>query len=132
MSMSDPIADLLTRMRNAIHAEHATVDIPASKLKQQICRVLKEEGFIADFTVADEPLPGSIRVYLKYTRNREPVIQGLRRVSKPSLRKYKQADQLRLTRSGVGISILTTSEGVMTSKHARSKKIGGEVICEVW
>lgn len=132
MSMSDPIADLLTRMRNAIHAEHATVDVPASNLKQQICSVLKDEGFIADYTVAAEPQPGSIRIYLKYTREREPVIQGLRRVSKPSLRTYRKSSELKLTRSGVGISILTTSHGVMTSKHARSQKIGGEVICEVW
>lgn len=132
MSMSDPIADLLTRIRNAIHAEHPTVDVPASNLKKQICGVLKDEGFIEDFTVAEETKPGSIRIYLKYTRNREPVIQGLRRISKPSLRVYKKGGELRLTRSGVGISIITTSEGVMTSKHARSKKIGGEIICEVW
>lgn len=132
MSMSDPIADLLTRIRNAVQARQATVDVPASKLKTEICRVLKEEGYISDYTVVDQPAPGSIRVHLKYTRNRQAVVQGLKRVSKPSLRRYVGSDEIKPVCSGLGISILSTSEGVMTGKKARNAKIGGEVLCEVW
>ena len=132
MSMSDPIADLLTRMRNAVQARQATVDVPASNLKVEICRVLKEEGYISDFTVVDQPAPGSIRIHLKYARDRKSVLQGLRRVSKPSLRQYAASNEIKPVRSGLGISILTTSQGVMTGKKARDAKVGGEVLCEVW
>lgn len=132
MSMSDPIADLLTRIRNAVQARQATVDVPASNLKTEICRVLKEEGYISDYTVVDQPAPGSIRVHLKYTRNRQAVVQGLKRVSKPSLRRYVRSDEIKPVCSGLGISILSTSDGVMTGKKARNAKIGGEVLCEVW
>ena len=132
MSMSDPIADLLTRVRNASRTGHATVDIPASKLKAEITRVLKEEGFISDYTITDEPKPGRIRIELKYTADREPVLQGLRRVSKPSLRVYRGAAEFKPVRSGLGISIVSTSRGVMTGKAARTQKFGGEVLCEVW
>lgn len=132
MSMSDPIADLLTRVRNAAQARQATVDVPASKLKAEICRVLKEEGYISEYTIVSEPLPGSIRLHLKYARDRKSVVQGLKRVSKPSLRVYVGSQEIKPVCSGLGISILSTSEGVMTGKKARNAKIGGEVICEVW
>jgi small subunit ribosomal protein S8 len=132
MSMSDPIADLLTRIRNASAAHHAKVDVPASKLKVEVCRVLKEEGFIEDFIVSEEPKPGLIRIALKYTEERVPVLQGLRRVSRPSFRVMVSYDTIKPVRSGLGISILTTSRGVMTGKHARQNKVGGEVLCEIW
>jgi small subunit ribosomal protein S8 len=132
MSMSDPIADLLTRVRNAAQARQATVDVPSSKLKAEICRVLKEEGYISEYTIVAEPLPGSIRIHLKYARDRKSVVQGLKRVSKPSLRVYVGSQEIKPVCSGLGISILSTSEGVMTGKKARNAKVGGEVICEVW
>jgi small subunit ribosomal protein S8 len=130
--MSDPIADLLTRVRNAAQARQATVDVPSSKLKAEICRVLKEEGYISEYTIVAEPLPGSIRLHLKYARDRKSVVQGLKRVSKPSLRVYVGSQEIKPVCSGLGISILSTSEGVMTGKKARNAKVGGEVICEVW
>jgi small subunit ribosomal protein S8 len=130
--MSDPIADLLTRVRNAAQARQATVDVPSSKLKAEICRVLKEEGYISEYTIVAEPLPGSIRLHLKYARDRKSVVQGLKRVSKPSLRVYVGSQDIKPVCSGLGISILSTSEGVMTGKKARNAKVGGEVICEVW
>jgi small subunit ribosomal protein S8 len=132
MSMSDPIADLLTRIRNGLRARHRTVDIPASRLKREICRVLREEGYILDFTEEAEPAPGLLRVELKYIDGREPVVQGLRRISRPSLRRYAAAGEYRQVRSGLGVAILTTSRGVMTNKQARREKVGGEVLCEVW
>ena len=132
MSMSDPIADLLTRGRNAVQARQATVDVPASKLKVEICRVMMEEGYISDFTVVEQPAPGSIRIHLKYARDRRSVVQGLKRVSKPSLRVYVGSQDIKPVCSGLGISILSTSQGVMTGKQARIAKVGGEVLCEVW
>lgn len=132
MSMSDPIADLLTRVRNAAQARQATVDVPASNLKIEICRVLKQEGYISDYTVVGEPAPGSIRMHLKYARDRKSVVQGLKRVSKPSLRVYVGSQDIKQVCSGLGISILSTSQGVMTGKQARNSKVGGEVLCEVW
>jgi len=132
MSLNDPIADLLTRVRNASRVGHATVDIPASNVKIELCRVLKDEGFIEDFIVSEEPAPGLIRVNLKYLVDRKPVIQGIKRVSRPSLRVYVSHSDISPVRSGLGISILTTSKGVMTGRHARHERIGGEVLCEVW
>jgi small subunit ribosomal protein S8 len=134
MSMSDPIADMLTRVRNAITAGHPTVDIPASHIKQEICAVLKREGFIKDYalTETEGTVHAQVRVTLKYMPDRSPVIQGLRRVSKPSLRVHKKSDELRPVRSGMGISIVSTPKGVMTGKQARASKVGGEVLCEVW
>jgi len=132
MSMSDPIADLLTRVRNAAQAQHKTVDVPASGLKTEICRVLKEEGYIGEFTVVEEPKPGSIRIHMKYGRDRKAVLQGLKRISKPSLRVYAGSQDIKMVCSGLGISIVSTSEGVMTGKKARNAKVGGEVLCEVW
>lgn len=134
MSMSDPIADLLTRIRNALGVGKATVDVPASRMKESICAVLKREGFIDDY-VLSEALGNprcQLRLTLRYTPDHSPVIQGLKRKSKPSLRTYSKYKELQLVRSGLGIAIVSTSQGVMTSKQARSQKIGGEVLCEVW
>lgn len=132
MSMSDPIADLLTRMRNALHAGKPTVDIPASSIKREICRVLKDEGFINDFEYTEDTIPSIIRVSLKYLSDRQPVLQGIKRVSKPSLRVYVGRNDIKPVRSGLGVAILSTSQGVMSGRQARENKVGGEVICEVW
>jgi small subunit ribosomal protein S8 len=132
MSMNDPIADFLTRIRNATLARHEHADIPLSRLKEDLARVLKAEGYVADYTVAGEGPRATIRVYLRYTPERAPVLQGLRRVSKPSLRVYAKCSDLRPVRSGLGISIVSTSRGVMTGKQARQSRLGGEVLCEVW
>ena len=134
MAMSDPIADMLTRLRNAITAGQAMVDMPTSKLKEQICALLKREGFIRDYMVSHvEGHPrGLLRVTLKYMPDRTPVVKGLRRISKPSLRVYKQSKELRPVRSGLGIAVVSTSQGVMTGKQARAAHMGGEVLCEVW
>ncbi len=132
MSMSDPIADLLTRLRNALHAGYPSVEIPASSLKEEMCRVLKSEGYIREFTRIEDGRQGMLKVFLKYTHDRKPVIQGIRRISKPSLRVYAAHDEIKPVRTGLGISILTTSRGVMTGKQARVEKVGGEVLCEVW
>lgn len=132
MAMSDPISDMLVRIKNALRAGHETVDIPSSRVREEICRVLKSEGYIRDFMVSDAGYQGRIRVELKYLEDRQPVIQGIRRVSKPSLRIYKQSKDLKPVRSGLGISIVTTSRGVMTGKQARAAHVGGEVLCEVW
>ena len=132
MSLSDPIADLLTRVRNALHAGFPTVECPSSTLKVDICRVLKAEGFIRDYSKTDDGKQGVLVISLKYTPDRKPVIQGLRRISKPSLRVYAGNKTIRPVRTGLGISILTTSQGVMTGKQARTERVGGEVLCEVW
>lgn len=134
MAMSDPIADLLTRLRNGLQVGHPTVDVPASRLKEQVCAVLKQEGFIKDYgiTEAENGKHRQIRVALKYRAGHKPVIQGLRRVSKPSLRVYMRSSELRPVRSGVGVAIVSTSRGVMTGKQARQARVGGEVLCEIW
>lgn len=132
MSMTDPIADLLTRLRNALNAGFPKVDCPASRLKEDICRVLKQEGYIHDFSRDDDGKQGVLHIKLKYLGERQPVISGVRRVSKPSLRVYSQAGGMKPVRSGLGISIITTSKGVMTGRDARKQKLGGEVLCEVW
>ncbi len=132
MSMSDPIADMLTRLRNAIQAGHPSVDIPASKLKVEVCRVLKEQGYVDDYSVIAEPKPGVLRVDLRYLADRSPAVQGIRRVSKCSLRVYRGAKDIRPVLSGLGISVVSTSKGVMTAKQARQQGVGGEVLCEVW
>jgi small subunit ribosomal protein S8 len=134
MSMNDPIADMLTRMRNAITAKQVTVDVPASRTKEEICVVLKREGFIKDYALTDaiEVPRCQLRISLKYLPDRTPVIEGLRRVSRPSMRLYKRSKELRPVRSGFGIAVISTSKGVMTGKQARLAKLGGEVLCEVW
>lgn len=132
MSMSDPLADLLTRIRNALHAGFPTVEAPSSQLKVHVCDVLKSEGFIVDYVREDDGKQGILRIQLKYTEDRKPVIQGIKRVSKPSLRMYAGAQDIPQVRSGLGISVVTTSKGVMTAKQARTENVGGEVLCEVW
>ena len=134
MSMSDPIADMLTRIRNAVRGGQPDVDVPASRVKEHVCAVLKREGFIRDYSLTDvQGAPGTmIRITLKYAPDNSPVIQGLRRVSKPSLRTYASYKKIPMVRSGLGIAIVSTSRGVMTGKDARAQKVGGEVLCEVW
>lgn len=132
MSMSDPIADLLTRIRNALRAGFPAVEAPASRLNEEICRVLKQEGYINEFERTDDSKQGVLRIKLKYDGERTPIITGIRRVSKPSLRVYTGKREVRLVRSGLGISIVTTSLGVMTDRQARKQNVGGEVLCEVW
>ena len=132
MAMTDPIADFLTRIRNANMVKHESVEVPASKMKHDIAEILKNEGFIRDVEYIDDDKQGIIRVFLKYGKNNERVISGLRRISKPGLRSYVKADAVPKVLNGLGIAILSTSEGVMTDKDARAKKIGGEVIAYVW
>ncbi|GMV94933.1 MAG: 30S ribosomal protein S8 [Candidatus Hydrogenedentota bacterium] len=132
MSMSDPIADLITRMRNGMSARHDRVDVPASRLKAQICAVLQQEGYIAGYKLVEDDKQGILQVSLRYLENQQPVVHGMRRVSKPSLRVYVGSGDIKPVRSGLGISIVSTSKGVMTGKQARASKVGGEVLCEVW
>lgn len=132
MSLSDPIADLLTRLRNALNAGFPRLDCPASQVNEDILRVLKSEGYILDYSREEDGKQGVLHIKLKYLGEREPVISGVRRVSKPSLRVYSRAKDIKPVRSGLGISILTTSRGVMTGREAQKQKLGGEVICEVW
>jgi small subunit ribosomal protein S8 len=132
MSMSDPLADMCTRIRNALSAGHGQVDVPGSRLKQEICSVLQREGYIEGFERIEDGKQGLLRVSLRYETDRKPVLRGIRRVSKPSLRVYGGSRATRIVRSGLGISIVTTSRGVMTGRQARKANVGGEVICEVW
>lgn len=133
MTMTDPIGDLLTRIRNANKERHERVYIPASRIKANIVRVLKEEGFIKNFRlVRDEAGHPSIKVYMKYAGNGEPVIHGLRRVSTPGRRSYAGYQEMPAPLSGAGVAIVSTSRGVMTGKRARTDKVGGELLCEVW
>lgn len=132
MVMTDPIADFLTRIRNANMIYHSTVEIPASRLKKSLASILKEEGFIKDFEVIEDGKQGIIRIYLKYGANRERVITGLRRISKPGLRVYARKDQVPRVLGGLGLAILSTSKGIMTDKQARKLGLGGEVICYIW
>lgn len=130
---TDPVADLLTRIRNAARARHARVDAPASKLKIEIARILKEEGYISTYKVVDETKARkTLRVFLKYTPDKRSVITGLRRVSRPGSRNYVGASEIRGVVGGLGISVLTTPRGVMTGRAARKARVGGEVLCEVW
>ena len=133
MSMSDPIADMLTRIRNAGSTGHKRVDVPASKLKLEIARILQKEKFIANYKFMDDGGPqGMIRVYLKYTPDEEPVICGLQRVSKPGLRRYCGAQGVPRVFGGMGVSILSTSRGIMTGREAQKVGVGGEILCSVW
>ncbi len=132
MQITDPIADMLTRIRNANSAKHDTVDIPASNMKKAIADILLEEGYIKSFQIINDGMQGIIRITLKYNAGKEKVISGLRRVSKPGLRVYAGADELPSVLRGLGIAIISTSKGVMTDKKARSEHIGGEVLAFVW
>ena len=129
---SDPIADMLTRVRNALQARHPKVDVPASKLKTEIARILKEEGYIANYKAAEEDGRAVLRVYLKYGANNEAAIRDLARVSRPGCRVYVGRDEIKRVQGGLGISILTTPRGVMTGRQARREGVGGELLCEVW
>ena len=133
MVVTDPIADMLTRMRNAITVRHEAVDIPASKMKLEMAKILKGEGFIADYELVDSgAINASVRVHLHYHSKAEPAITGLKRVSKPGLRVYVQKKEIPRYYGGMGVSILSTSEGVMTGKQAWRKGLGGELLCYVW
>lgn len=132
MVMTDPIADYLTRIRNAKMAKHDSVEIPASNIKKSISEILKREGFIRDYEVADDNKQGVIKVFLKYGPNGERVISGLKRISKPGLRNYVGAEDLPKVLNGLGIAIVSTSAGVITDKEARQKNVGGEVIAYIW
>ena len=132
MVVNDPIADMLTRIRNAGSARHETVDIPNSKMKKAIAEILLEEGYIKSFQLIDDGTQGVIRITLKYLPGKEKAIQGLRRVSKPGLRVYAGADELPQVLRGLGIAIISTSKGIMTDKKARAQHVGGEVLAFVW
>lgn len=132
MVMTDPIADYLTRIRNANMAKHDSVEIPASNIKKSISEILKREGFIRNYEVADDNKQGVIKVFLKYGPNGERVISGLKRISKPGLRNYVGAEDLPKVLNGLGIAIVSTSAGVITDKEARQKNVGGEVIAYIW
>ena len=132
MQITDPIADMLTRIRNAGSARHETVDVPNSKMKKAIAEILLEEGYIKSFQLIDDGTQGVIRITLKYLPGKEKAIQGLRRVSKPGLRVYAGADALPQVLRGLGIAIISTSKGIMTDKKARAQHVGGEVLAFVW
>ena len=132
MQITDPIADMLTRIRNAGSARHDTVDVPSSKMKKAIAEILLEEGYIKSFQLIDDGTQGVIRITLKYLPGKEKAIQGLRRVSKPGLRVYAGADELPQVLRGLGIAIISTSKGIMTDKKARANHVGGEVLAFVW
>jgi small subunit ribosomal protein S8 len=132
MSMTDPIADMLTRIRNAAHARHRRVDVPASKMKTAIAKILADEGYVQAVRSVEVLPQGKIRIFLKYDENEGSVIQGIERISKPGRRVYVSRDNLPRVMGGYGISILSTSQGLMTGLNARQKGIGGEVVCQVW
>lgn len=130
--MTDPIADFLTRIRNANMVRHDSVEVPASKIKKDIAEILKSEGFVRDVEYIEDDKQGVIRVFLKYSADKTRVISGLKRISKPGLRTYVKSDDVPKVLNGLGVAIISTSEGVITDKEARAKKIGGEVLAYVW
>ncbi len=132
MSMTDPIADMLTRIRNSSTAKHEKVDIPASKFKVEVAQVLKEEGYIKNFKHLEGRGNGYLRIYLKYVEGKKCAIRGIERVSKPGCRVYSGVKKIPRVRNGLGICILTTSQGLLTDRVAREKRLGGEVLCRVW
>ena len=132
MNITDPIADLLTRIRNASQARHETVDVPASNMKKAIAQILVDEGYIKSFTVKEDNKQGVITITLKYTETNAPVITGLRRISKPGLRIYTSCEDMPKAMKGIGTAIISTPKGVMTDKKARKENVGGEVLAFVW
>ncbi len=132
MSMSDPLADMLTRIRNALMARFKTVEVPGSKLKQNVAEILKREGYIRDYHVRRDGVKSTIIIDLKYDENNKGVITGLQRVSKPGRRVYVRHDRIPRVMSGLGIAVVSTSKGVMTDREARRQKVGGEVLCNIW
>lgn len=132
MVMTDPIADMLTRIRNANMVYHESVDVPASNLKKELARILKDEGFVRDYRIIDDGKQGIVRLYLKYGADRQRVISGLKRISKPGRRVYARRDQIPRVLGGLGVAVMSTSAGVMTDREARQRGVGGEVVCYVW
>ena len=132
MQVTDTIADLLTRIRNAQSAKHDTVEVPASKVKKSICQILVDEGYVKGYTVREDGKQGVITVTLKYTEGKTPVIKGLKRVSKPGLRIYSSAEELPKVMKGLGVAIISTSKGIMTDRAARKENVGGEVLAFIW
>lgn len=132
MQITDSIADLLTRIRNANTAKHDTVDIPASNMKKAIAQILVDEGYVKSFQVIDDGKQGVIRITLKYTDNKSPIISGLRRVSKPGLRIYTNCEDMPKVMKGLGVAVVSTSKGVMTDRKARQENVGGEVLAFIW
>ncbi|SFG95167.1 SSU ribosomal protein S8P [Desulfotomaculum arcticum] len=132
MVMTDPVADFLTRIRNANMVYHDKVEAPASRMKRAIADILKEEGFIRDYEYIEDGKQGVLRVYMKYGSGKERVITGLKRISKPGLRVYSRKDSIPKVLGGLGIAIISTSRGIMTDKNARQQNLGGEVVCYVW
>lgn len=132
MSMTDPVSDFLTRIRNATSVRHDRADAPASKMKLEIAKILKQEGYIRTFKMIEEGPQGTIRIYLKYADDGEPVIHGLRRVSRPGLRVYRGVEDLPRVRNGLGVAVISTNRGVVTDEQARGLQVGGEVLCEIW
>jgi len=132
MVMTDPIADMLTRIRNANQMKHKTVDVPASKLKAEILTLLKKEGYITDYQLVKDGVQGLLKVTLKYLPNEERAVRGLKKISKPGLRVYAKTDDLPRVLNGLGIAIVSTSQGIMTDREARRNQIGGEVLAYVW
>ena len=132
MTMTDPIADMLTRIRNALRASHEVVDIPSSRMKLNLIKVLKAEGYLKNFKIVNERNRKLIRVFLKYDESGRPVIEGLTRVSKPSCRVYRGYEDIPMVLNGLGVSLISTSKGVMSDRQARDERVGGEVICSVW
>ncbi|MGB9886562.1 MAG: 30S ribosomal protein S8 [Moorellales bacterium] len=130
--MTDPIADFLTRIRNATTTRKETVEVPASKMKRALAEILKREGFIRDYEYLEDGKQGVLRLYLKYGPNKEKVITGLKRISRPGLRVYARKDQLPRVLGGLGIAVISTSRGLMTDKEARKRGLGGEVVCYIW
>ncbi len=132
MAVSDPISDMLTRIRNGVKAKFKSVDVPGSKLKTDIAKILKDEGFIKNYKFLKDGKQGILRVYLKYGAGQSDVIYGLKRISKPSCRVYVRSNEIKPVYNGMGISILSTSKGIMTDKKARQENVGGEILCNVW
>jgi len=132
MSMTDPVSDFLTRIRNATSVRHDRTDMPASKMKLEIAKILKQEGYIRTFKMIEEGPQGTLRIYLKYADDGESVIHGLRRVSKPGLRVYRGVEELPKVRNGLGVAVISTNRGVVTDEQARGLQVGGEVLCEIW
>ncbi|MFL6201830.1 MAG: 30S ribosomal protein S8 [Thermoanaerobaculia bacterium] len=133
MSMTDPISDLLTRIRNAHLAKHDRLDVPVSRLKLEVCRLLKEEGFIRNYREIEVDGPtNSVRIFLRYSGEGEPAINNVKRISKPGRRVYRRAGEIQPVRNGLGVGIVSTSQGLLTDGQARERKVGGEILCELW
>ena len=133
MSMTDPISDLLTRIRNAHLAKHDRLDVPVSRLKLEVCRLLQEEGFIRNYREIESEGPiNSVRIFLRYSGQGEPAINDVKRISKPGRRVYRRAGEIQPVRNGLGVGIVSTSQGLLTDAQARERKVGGEIVCELW